>query len=434
MRNFYYFIILLIALVFIFGIDFDYARELTINNEPNDVTVKSSLPQFSMAHKIQEGIESLKISAPLGYENKAVKQRNGRLTVTNELSRKQIALAILDYKTGEIFEHRVWTSENEIKNYKKTGILNLEPVDSNSSLVVEVEWWNSFNSVYRVGPSDLRASDSKRLAVIANKFLFPSAYLSGLPERSTQQYADIIYAPYSKPLHLPELIEAGNDYLEKNINQALAELDTDKVRSLAVSGTLVTSGITKDFIKNIVLVEHIDPDAFSVATDGGQELAERVLVVIGANQNSAYRYTGSPAGASGLAQFIKPTYDLMAAKYPKARLIKNYNAGMVNHVNAIKAMVLFFDSHRKEISDKVTDRGIVRSLGITEEMLAAAYNGGPSRVVKSVNNFGRGWLSKQVNSSNAVRIFRPETISYIKKFQAIKNLNLFANISGSLEN
>ena len=283
---------------------------------------------------------------------------------------------------------------------------------------LKITWWNSFNSFYEF-------SDRPELVVVANKYLFPSKYLTGLPEKSNGQFTDIIYVPYSKQLHLPEVINAGKIYIEKNIEQAFAELEAAKVKSKFVNGTLVIDGINKDFIKNIMVIEHMDPDGFKTSSDGGRELSERVLTVIGANQDYAYRYTGSPAGASGLAQFISPTYKYIAGKYPEAKLLKDYNAGMANHVNAVKAMVLFFDAHKKDIAGRVTREDIVKSLGITEEMLAAAYNGGPSRVVSSVNKFGLAWISNQISDKPNGNIFRKETLDYIKKFRAIKDLNIF---------
>ena len=174
-----------------------------------------------------------------------------------------------------------------------------------------------------------------------------------------------------------------------------------------------------------MVIEHMDPDAFKTSSDGGRELSERVLTVIGANQEHAYRYTGSPAGASGLAQFISSTYKNIAGKYPEAKLIRDYNAGMANHVNAVKAMVLFFDAHKKDIAGRVARKDLVKSLGITEEMLAAAYNGGPSRVVSSVNKFGLAWISNQIAGTTKGNIFKKETLDYIKKFRAVKNLNIF---------
>jgi hypothetical protein len=192
-----------------------------------------------------------------------------------------------------------------------------------------------------------------------------------------------------------------------------------------VASHLVTTEIDKDFIKNIIIVEHIDPDAFNVASDGGKELAERVLVIIGANKERAYRYTGSPAGAYGLAQFIRPTYQNIISKYPRAKMIKDYTLGMADHVNAVKAMVLFFDEHKKALASSTSRRDIVRSLGITEEMLAATYNGGPSRVTRSLNKFGLAWVSGQLNSPISSRILRRETLDYVSKFRAVTNLDLF---------
>lgn len=411
---FFLFCILFLGWYIFERINFGGSREISISNEFNTVEILKFHPELNLLSKIKEGLALLKKSPPLKYDT----------------LRKQISLAILDKNTGEIFERRVWVSENEIKNYKKTGTINLEPAELwksdlhsyyESPISIVVRWWNSFNTNYEI-------PEHPELVVIANKYLFPSSYLSGLPERSAGQYTDIVYAPYSDKLKLSEIIEAGKKYLEKSINQALAELDAKRVTSLSDAHTLVTAGINKDFISNIILVEHIDPDSFNLADDGGKELSRRVLTIIGANQNFAYRYTGSPAGASGLAQFIKSTYDLIVARYPQAKLIKNYNAGMADHVNAIKAMVLFFDNHKKDIAGKITRRDIVQSLGITEEMLAATYNGGPSRVASSVNKFGLAWISSQLQLPTSAKVLRRETINYIKKFQAIKSLDLFADI------
>lgn len=407
MSGFFYFLpIAAMAVALLIWTDPDYAREVVIRNDWSSISAGSVFKKLEIVEKIQEGIELLEQSPSLAYESRG-----------GVLLRKQVALALLNKETGEVFEKRVLVNEEESKNYKKTGILVLEPVKTDETLNIQPQWWNSFNTFYKV-------REHPELIVIANKYLFPSEYITGLPEKSSGRYTDIVYVPYSKDLHTKEIVEAGKEYLEKNINQAFAELDNAKVNSLATPSSLVTAGINKDFVRNIILVEHVDPGGFNSADDGGQELAERVLAVIGANQKSAYRYTGSPAGASGLAQFIKPTYDSMVARYPKAKLLKNYNAGMANHVNAIKAMVLFFDSHKKDIAGKITRRDIVSSLGITEEMLAATYNGGPGKVANSVNKFGLAWINSQL-LPNTTRILRQETINYVKKFDAIKGLNLF---------
>lgn len=404
---------LILGFGFLVWAHFAWAQEITVTNKP--LASLATPPAASgLLVKIKEGITLLQKSAPLDYETKRTVVKKGLKIKSGDLVRKQIALAILNKNTGEILEKRVWVSEQDIKNYKKTGILELEPVDSGDGLDIQVQWWNSFNSFYEI-------TGRPELVVVANKYLFPNEYLADLPERSSGKYTDIVYSPYSKQLHLPELIDAGRQYLEKQIDLAFGQLNTDGVISHSAPGLAATQSVTQDFIKNIILVEHMDPGAFALASDGGKELGERVLAVIGANQEKAYRYTGSPAGASGLAQFIKSTYNTTVAAYPQAHLIKNYHLGMADHVNAVKAMVLFFDSRKKEIAGRVVRRDIIESLGITEEMLAAAYNGGSGKVVRSVNAYGFAWLTG--------KIFRQETLDYIKKFQSVKTLDILANIS-----
>jgi len=393
-------------------------KEIGIKNSP----AASPLPIIDVGEKIKEGILLLKSSPPLVYKTK-----NGK--PTGDLVKKQIALAILDTASGKVFEKRMWVKEEEIKNYRETGIINLEPANlptsditnlpmSDVGINVRVRWWNSFNTFYEV-------ESKPDLIVVANKYLLPSSYIIGLPERSKTKYTDIIYAPYSASIHLPEIIAAGKQYLDDNVDQAFGQLNLAGVVSHSSSGKLVTAVIGKELVKNIILIEHIDPDSFSAAPDGGRELTERVLAIIGANQNFAYRYTGSPAGASGLAQFIKATYKTIVSKYPDAHLIKDYNLGMADHTNAIKAMVLFFDNYKNEIENKVTRRDVVNQMGITEEMLAAAYNGGPGKVVRSVNKYGLAWISSQFALPRAKAVFKQETLNYIQKFRSIKGLNFF---------
>ena len=376
----------------------------------------------------------LKSSPALVYKTK-----NGK--ASGDLVKKQLALAVLNMTSGEVFEKRVWVKEEEIKNYKKTGTMIFKPVMSGETLDIQPKWWNSFNTFYEVHPVKSGEAGAEQfdgvknrpdLVVVANKYLLPSSYIVGLPESLKTKYTDIIYAPYSTSIHLPEIIAAGKRYLDDNVNLAFGQLNLAGVVSHSSPGLprqgrgeLVTAMIGKEFIKNIILVEHIDPGGFSAAADGGKELTERVLVIIGANQNFAYRYTGSPAGASGLAQFIKPTYDTIVSKYPDARLIKDYNFGMADHANAIKAMVLFFDNYKNDIDNKVTRRDIIGQIGITEEMLAAAYNGGPNKVVRSVNKYGLAWVSGQFDLPRAKAVFKQETLTYIQKFRSIKGLDIF---------
>lgn len=365
-----------------------------------------------MSDKIAEGLDLLKHSPPLVLENKVIRYKSGRIVTTNETLRKQIALAILNTRNGAVFEKRAWVKEAEIKNYSKTKMLTLEPAGAGEPLNIQPKYWNSFNTFYEV-------KGRPELIVVANKYLLESKYLTGLPERSKNKYSEIFYVPYSAALHRPELVEAGKRHLEAKVDAAFADLAS---RGLFQGSTL--NPVSKEFVKTIMLVEHVDPDSFFIAADGGKELTERVLVIVGANQERAYRYTGSPAGANGLAQFIKPTYNTMVRNYPSAGLIADYALGMADHTNAIKAMVLFFDAYKEGIAAKVINKNILSQLGITEEMLAATYNGGPNRVIRAINNHGLAWLGRQLELPKSKRNFKTETLDYIKKFLAIRELKI----------
>ncbi len=359
-------------------------------------------PTPSLLDKVQEGRQLLKKSPTLSYEG----------------GRKQIALAILDTDTGRIFEKRVWVRESDINAATILGTIGLEPAAKGETLDIRIKWWNSFNSYYEV-------ADHPNLIIVANKYLYPSESVPFPQERSRGKYSEIVYTPYSDALRTQEVVQAGIAHIEKMVDAAYESLKLRGVKSFSVPDKLVTDIVNKDFVKNIIVVEHVDPEAFTVATDHGKVLTERVLTIIATNTDHAYSYTGSPAGASGIAQFIRPTYDTTRRNYPSAGLIADYSLGMADQGNAFKAMVLFFDSHKKEIENKVSNKNTLRQLGgVREEMLALAYNGGPGRVVQSVNTYGLGWISSQLNSSQPA-IFMPETLSYFNKFKAIKSLNIF---------
>ncbi len=392
------------------------AKEFNIVNGPL-ISLSPSPTPITLLGEIQKGIALLKSSPPLDYVTKKMVLKHGQMVKTGDLVRKQIALAILDTNTGEIFQRRIWVSEQDITNYKKTRTITLTPANPAETLDIEANWWNSFNTFYQI-------TGHPELVVIADKYLLASRDLGNLPEKSTSQYSEIVYAPYSEGIHTGELVDAGKEYIGNVASQAFGELNSKNVLSISVPGALVTKGISEDFIKNIILIEHIDPDSFNMADDGGKGLAERTLALIGANQKLAYRYTGSSAGASGLAQFIKSTYISVVATYPRAGLLKDYSLGMADHVNAVKAMVLFFDSHKKSIADNVSRPNILAQIGVTEEMLAASYNGGSSKVIRSINKYGLAWLGNQLASIGNM-IFKKETINYIQKLEAIKGLNIF---------
>lgn len=386
------------------------AKEFTYTASTTQSTTPSPMP-LNLLIKIDEAKRLLRSSAPLRVEKIKVGKNY-------QVNRKQLALAILDTDSGNITEHRFWLKEAEIKNYSKTRIINLTAVNVDENLLIAVNWWNSFNSVYEV-------VGHPNMFIIANKYPLLSKYIPDPKARSSSEYTDIVYVPYSEALQTPELVQTGKDYIKEKVDTAFASLQANRVKSRSVPGQLVSDVVNKDFLKNIIVVEHVDPTAFAIASDDGKSLTDRVLVIIGTNRENAYAYTGSPAGANGIAQFIPSTYRTMRLTYPSAKLIPDFLLGTATHDNALKAMALFFDAYKREITDKITRKKTLAQIGgVSEEMMSMAYNGGPNRVVRAVNTYGSNWLSSQFTAS-LTKVFRPETLGYIAKFQSIRDLHIF---------
>lgn len=328
-------------------------------------------PRFAMVDKIEEGIGLLKTAEPLQFSP-------GQW--------QDVALAVLDTSTGKVTEHRIRIAAD--------GTV----MENDPTLPFRITWWNSFNSFIEV-------VGHPEQVVVANKFVVERSHL---PEQKTLlldlsapegDYTEMVYAPYSSAIHKEDVIKAGSSYLHENAAQALKDLRDRRVASRASPGALVADSVPTNLMEALVLTEHVDPGWFDIAEDGGKTLVERALVIIGANREWAYRYTNSPAGANGLAQFIRPTYDALVKAYPSARLITDYRLGMADHMNAFKAVALLADWNAHEIPHA------------TPAMLAAAYNGGPDRVLRARHRDGEAWAT-----SNALA---PETIQYIKKFNTI---------------
>ncbi len=391
MKTWISYLICAVAIILVtVGVVFVQAREINVATifPPQEAEVK-----FDIYEKITEGIALLKSSPALQYET--IDGRN-----ESELKRRQIALAILDTKSGKLQEVRVWAKESELES------------DQAMPFPIIVQWWNSFNSTYQI-------PNHPNLIVVANKYLIPRSYL---PEQSIlelvadapqSRYMDMVYVPYSKALHAPDVVSAGKEYINERVEEAYEALWRLQVPSRARPGALVADVISQDLVKNIVLVEHIDPTWLELADDGGKALAERVLILIGANREWAYRYTNSKADAYGLGQFIEPTYNAMVERYPTANLITDRILGMADHTNAFKAMAILFDNEMAEIQTKA-------GVPATDEMLSAAYNGGPGRVIRAVKEHGQAWAESE--------IFPSETSSYVKKYDMIKKLEIFNGI------
>ena len=390
---------------------------------------------WKLADKVEEAKQLLKNSPLLGFNEEPKKDSRGRVIKKKsqpvlEMKRKEIALAILDTEMGQVFEKRYWLNVAEInkasdlrKKYQNNpeNLPRFQPTQTNEEFEVVSNWWNSFNSdlsVVKEGTTD------GRYVVIANKYLMSNEDLAYPEDRTGERYSDIVYVPYSNALKDKTLIAAGKQFLNDHVREAFDELTAAGVQSRSFPGRRVTDTITQTFVKNIFLTEQTDPKMMLLSTDGGLELAERVLIRLGTNGEKAFRYTVSKTGASGLGQIMPRTYSDprsgtgIVERYPSASLIKDVEVGRVDIKNAIKASALVFDDHLTVVVNKVNSSSKARQIfarkteSEIDEIRAAIYNGGPGKYKHLTGNI-----------STAVT----ETVLFVRKFRMIRDLALFGH-------
>jgi len=395
--------------------------------------------ECDLVDKIKIAKEILQTSPPLKMEERSERKKlkNGKYRTTPILVRREISLAIFDTKTCDVFEKRYLLDQDDIKkaNTIRRGYLDnpgdlpkFRPVDVQNDFRVDVNWWNNHNSdlsivkegnTEQIENSDLveRKEETGRFIVIGNKFSISNDDLAYPEDRIGNKYSDVVYVPYSSGIHTQELIELGKKFLVENTDEAFKELEAIGVQSHSYPNLLVSEAINKTFVKNLFITEHTDPALIFASSDNGQRLAERVLIRLGANKHQAFRYTYSKTGALGLGQIMPGTYGSIVKRYPEANLLKDIDIGRVDIKNGIKATILVLDDHFATVvsnANKIKKGPAILKAKTSEqiqEIMAAAYNGGPSKYKPLTGNI-----------SLAVR----ETVDFVRKFKMIRDLKLFA--------
>lgn len=220
-----------------------------------------------------------------------------------------------------------------------------------------------------------------------------------------------VYTPYTKEFMQPEIAVEGERLLDEMITNALADLRARGIKSRPHPDKLMADIIDRHLIKALAIIEHTDGTSLKANADTA---VKRVYVTLALNPGSAYNYSRSSAGALGLMQFIPSTYNRLAAR-TYLGLKPNFQDGMRDHTNALKASVVYLDSVLGDFSEDVQAQP---NSPRTYEYLAAAYNGGSARVKRAVviwDDQINGVL-KPVEILKRSRLF-PETIDYVKKMR-----------------
>jgi|GEM_PF-3121416 len=396
-------------------------------------------PICNLMERIDEARQLLESSPRLRYEernlNTKVKvvtrkvHKKGRTTgvTRKELSRQEIALAVLDMNTGRIFKANYWLNTDDIARANRLratgetdpGIPRFHPYESSTDLEVVVNRWNTYNSDLSL--KNKGQDNTAWYVVVANKYLVPSSRLTCPTTRESGRYTDIVYVPYSRALHSDSLIDAGKTFLSEQVARAFADLKKRQVMSRAYAGQLVADTISERFIRHLLINEHSDPRMMLAADDKGRQVAERFIILMAANGQQAFRFSSSSTGAIGIAQIMPKTYDYVVVKYPDAELIRNTDRGRSEIENAIKASILVCDDLMATVVRKLGNPSPLhqacnrrlfdeKSEDEIDEIRAAIYNGGPGKYLRKT-----GSICPRVS----------ETVYFVRKLGLIRDLNLF---------
>lgn len=239
---------------------------------------------------------------------------------------------------------------------------------------------------------------------------------------------DAVYTPYSRDLHTKEVAVEGERHVDELVKQALDAMRADGVPSRAYPGKLMADVVDPELLKSIIVIEHSD---LSLLQRDPRQAVERVYVTFAFNPGIAYNYARSSAGALGVPQFMPTTYKNFV-KRTQLKLIPDFEKGMRDHVNAVRAQAAYMDDALASLPVEARKLGMSHSK--VREYLAASYNGGYARVRTAIQIWDEqisGEL-KPAEIKSRSRL-RPETIQYVKKLRlALPKVSTVTLVSGEV--
>lgn len=215
---------------------------------------------------------------------------------------------------------------------------------------------------------------------------YPIFHEKWLKKKKYYELEDVIYVPWSEKLQTQEIIDWGRSTLDGFVAGVYQELRDKNIKSRAFPDRLMADVIDPALVKSIIVIEHV---SLATVARSPKFAADSVQVILATNQNDAYAYSRSSAGAKGLVQFIPSTYKLLTGR-KDIGLIKDFEKGMSDPHNAIKAEVAYLDAELATMPLAVKDLYYVNPMRVNE-YLAASYNGGSGRIRRAVKAWGDDW-------------------------------------------
>ncbi len=174
---------------------------------------------------------------------------------------------------------------------------------------------------------------------------------------------------------------AGQTYISRMLARAADELDT--------KGVHIPSDIV-EIAEHLCVVEHTDHKRFM--TEEHTQLLPEIVSLYALNQGNTFRYSVSTAGAGGMIQMIPRTYETIRQQHPSIPLQTDFVAGMRDHDNALKAMLLYMNDTWTNLAESSeVQEALTNGQATKPELLAAGYNSNPVRLPLYLKNGGANW-------------------------------------------
>lgn len=255
----------------------------------------------------------------------------------------------------------------------------------------------------------------------------------GTARKPRWRLENVVYTPYADYLVTPEIVAAGEIFLEQQVDAAYNEMRQLNARSRAFPQQLLVEAVEPMVAKSIIAIEHVSPAA--LLTGSVKEYLDAFAVVLATNGKAAYSYSRSSASARGIAQFIPSTYAGLTKSRPELKLIKNFEQGMSDPKNAIMAEVALLDMNLTQLppESRLLYETRPRDLGA---LLAAMYNGGSVRPRRALQLWGELWWKDHTAYLNQLKVAEKNAkteIARLKKVLASKTLKAEARKQHQVE-
>lgn len=266
------------------------------------------------------------------------------------------------------------TDEIRLVSFEKNGA-SLRGVPSD--LQIRILGGSGFDTDYAITPPNL--------LVVGERY--PILDTTTEKKKTTYTLRPLVYVPSESSLRTPAVLDWGKIVLDRLVNNVVADLRQQAIPSRAFPGTLLADATDPVVLKSIMAIEQMDRGSVRTGADNRLDLFYLELAM---NEDHAFHYEVSSAGANGLLQFIPSTYASVVSHWPHLHLIKDFKTGMADLPNAIRAQIAYLDGVWSDLPAAARDPRVT-SPEAARAYLIAAYNTGGVRVRRAISKFGEAW-------------------------------------------